>query len=298
IPLRSLAPRSLSSKRLPRSLRVPSAMTTVFGSAIPWQTRCKVWCPADDAAFLRFARSSQIADNDQPSSDANTGLQRSRRLKCDHRRDQLQPGTHRPLGIVLMSLGVATVDKHAVAHIPRHKTAEAAYGFSGAFLIGRNDLAQVLWVHAGGKRRRADQVGEHHCDLPSLGSIRGWASRRDDRCETDRACTRSKRTNNFQELETSTKRQTHLAEMILREIVQDVGVDRVLAQYRLILFEAKSLQATSDVHEGVLLQPGAHYLSTPMRVMRGALSFSSSSHLPAMVGSMLVKPVTLPAGRG
>src|SRR5215472_11810201 len=56
--------------------------------------------------------------------------------------------------------------------------------------------------------------------------------------------------------------------MILREIVQDVGVDRVLAEYRLILFEAKALQPTSDVHDGALLQPGAHYLSTPMRVMR------------------------------
>jgi hypothetical protein len=32
------------------------------------------------------------------------------------------------------------------------------------------------------------------------------------------------RINGFQELETSTKRQTHLAEMILREIAQDVGV--------------------------------------------------------------------------
>src|SRR6516164_5672749 len=47
----------------------------------PLQTSCEVWCLADDAAFLRFARSSQIADNDQPSGDANTGLQGSRRLK-------------------------------------------------------------------------------------------------------------------------------------------------------------------------------------------------------------------------
>jgi hypothetical protein len=76
------------------------------------------------------------------------------------------------------------------------------------------------------------------------------------------------RINGFQELETSTKRQTHLAEMILREIAQDVGVDRVFAEYRLILSEAKALQPTSDVHDGALLQPGAHYLSTPMRVMR------------------------------
>ena len=35
MPLRSLDPRSSSSKRLPTSRRVPSAMTTVFGSAIP-----------------------------------------------------------------------------------------------------------------------------------------------------------------------------------------------------------------------------------------------------------------------
>jgi hypothetical protein len=35
MPLRSFGPRSSSSNRLPRSLRVLSAMTTVFGSAIP-----------------------------------------------------------------------------------------------------------------------------------------------------------------------------------------------------------------------------------------------------------------------
>ena len=35
LPLRSRGPRSCNSKRLPRSFRVLSAMTTVFGSAIP-----------------------------------------------------------------------------------------------------------------------------------------------------------------------------------------------------------------------------------------------------------------------
>src|SRR6516225_5973810 len=50
------------------------------------QARRKVWRLADDATFLRFARSDQVADNDQPSGDANTSLQRSRRLECGHRR--------------------------------------------------------------------------------------------------------------------------------------------------------------------------------------------------------------------
>jgi hypothetical protein len=38
--------------------------------------------------------------------------------------------------------------------------------------------------------------------------------------------------------------------MILREIVQDIGVDRVLAEYRLVLCEAKAPQPTSEVHDG------------------------------------------------
>src|SRR5215471_19756281 len=50
----------------------------------PLQPRCKVRCLANDAAFVRFARSShQIAHNHEPSGDANTGLQRNRRLECD-----------------------------------------------------------------------------------------------------------------------------------------------------------------------------------------------------------------------
>src|SRR5262249_50251893 len=125
---------------------------------------------------------------------------------------------------------------------------EGADAFVVQGSLASKTVAELALRH----RCRADQVGEHHCDLPALGSICGWASGRDDRCETDRLCIRSERTNGFQELETSTKRKTHLAEMILREIVQDVGVDRVLAEYRLILFEAKAPQPTSNVHDGAL----------------------------------------------
>src|SRR6516162_9323749 len=34
------------------------------------------------------------------------------------------------------------------------------------------------------------------------------------------------------------------------------------------------------------------------REIRGAISLSNSTHFPAIVGSILVKPVTLPPGRG
>ena len=103
------------------------------------------------------------------------------RLQLGHRGDQLQARTHRPLGVVLMRLRIAEINQHAVAHVFGDEAAEAAHGLGDAFLIGRNDLAQVLRVHAGGQCRRADQVREHHRDLASLclsRCIRGRANSR------------------------------------------------------------------------------------------------------------------------
>src|SRR5262245_21186790 len=41
----------------------------------PLQTRCKIWRLADNAVLLPIARSNQIADDGEPSGDANSGLQ-------------------------------------------------------------------------------------------------------------------------------------------------------------------------------------------------------------------------------
>ena len=41
-----------------------------------------------------------------------------------------------------MGLRIAEIDQHAVAHVFRHKAAEAANRLGDAFLIGRNDLAK------------------------------------------------------------------------------------------------------------------------------------------------------------
>ena len=116
-------------------------------------------------------RSDQVADHDQAGRNADTGLQQDGRFKCRHRRDQLQTGAHGALGVVLMGLRIAEIDQHAVAHVFRHEAAEAANRLGNAFLIGRNDLAQVLRVHAGGERGRADQVGEHHCNLAAFSGL-------------------------------------------------------------------------------------------------------------------------------
>ena len=53
----------------------------------------------------------------------------------------------------------------------RYEAAEALHGLGDAFLVGRNDLAQILRVHASGERRRTDEVREHHRDLAALGAV-------------------------------------------------------------------------------------------------------------------------------
>jgi hypothetical protein len=78
----------------------------------------------------------------------DAGLQWSGCLQCTDRCDQLQPGAHRPLGIIFVRLRIAKVDQYAVAHVLRYESAEATHGLGNAFLIGRNDLAEVLRVHA------------------------------------------------------------------------------------------------------------------------------------------------------
>src|SRR5262245_55149128 len=66
---------------------------------------------------------------------------------------------------------------------------------------------------------------ENISDLTALGGVdgraRGYSTRRGPR----RLCTRAKHSNSFQELESSPKRNTDLAQMILRQIVQNRFVD-------------------------------------------------------------------------
>jgi hypothetical protein len=48
-------------------------------------------------------------------------------------------------------------------------SAKAAHGLGDALLIRRDHVAQILRVQAGGDRRRADQIAEHHRHLPAFG---------------------------------------------------------------------------------------------------------------------------------
>src|SRR5262245_48713528 len=247
MPLRSLAPKSLSSKRLPRSLRVASAITTVFGSAIPCRRAARFGvsptmprsCASPDP-IRSPTTTSPVAMPTRVCNEAGV-------LKCDHRRDQLEPGTHRPLGVILMGLGVAKVDKHAVPHIARHETAEAAHGFNGAFLIGRDELSQVLRIHPSGECGRTNEVREHHRDLPALGGVLSLRLCFDSggfTCYRDGA---GQLTDGREHFAPMPKQHTDVLEILIGQITQYRDIDPVFGKARGVLGQAELLEPVSDL---------------------------------------------------
>ena len=97
----------------------------------------------------------------------------TRRLERCEPRDQVQSSPYRAFCIILVRLRIAEIGEHAVAHIFCHEPVEATHRLRDALLVGGNDLAQILGIHARRECRRADQVDEHHGDLTALGGVRG-----------------------------------------------------------------------------------------------------------------------------
>ncbi|HXE26605.1 MAG TPA: hypothetical protein VN637_17115 [Roseiarcus sp.] len=128
------------------------------------QTGCEVRGLADDAR-------GQIAHHHHPGGDANPELLGNTRVEIRDGGDQTEPCPHRPLSVVLVGAGIAKVRQDAVPHILSDGSAELAYGFARAARIGRKDVPQILRIHAGGERRRPDQVGEHDGELPAFGAF-------------------------------------------------------------------------------------------------------------------------------
>ena len=134
------------------------------------QPRGQVRRLADDAALLRFPRSDQVADHDQPGRDSNPNLQR-RALRCDelrHRVDQREPGLHGALSVMLVCLGVAEIDQHTVAHILGNEPAILLDQCCAAAVIGADDGPQVLGIEPCRKRGRAYEIAEHHSQLTAF----------------------------------------------------------------------------------------------------------------------------------
>ena len=146
-----------------------------------------------------------------------------------------------------MSLRIAEIGEDAVAEISRDETVEAAHRLGHACLIGRHDLAQVFRVHAGGERRRTDQVDEHDRDMAALGGVRHRTRSR--RLGGDRGARgRAQICDRLEKPLPVSEEHAELFEIGVGQVRQDVGVNSVLAERGLVLAEPQAPQPGSYVH--------------------------------------------------
>jgi hypothetical protein len=134
------------------------------------QARRQVGGLADHRLLLRRALVDQIANHDKPGRDADADGEPlcSTGLQAHHRRCYFQPRPHCPLGIVLMRPRIAEIGQHAVAHEFGDKAVIVSDDGGDRVLIGADLLAQFLGVEPHRQGRRANEIAEHHRQLPSL----------------------------------------------------------------------------------------------------------------------------------
>ncbi len=188
------------------------------------QARREVGGLADHRLLLRRAFADQIADDDKPGRDADADGERLRStgLQARHRRCYFQPGPHRPLGVVLMRPRIAEISEHPITHEFGDKAVIARDDAGTGVLIGADLLAQFLGVEPRRQRRRADEIAEHHRQLPPLGGV---LRLRAGRCGGRRRCLGGGQTGDgFEETLAVPERHTKLLEVDLRQLRQGLRV--------------------------------------------------------------------------
>jgi hypothetical protein len=198
---------------------------------------------ADHRLLLSRPFTYEIADHDEPCSDADPrGEFCARgRLQAGHRLGDFEPCMHRPRRIVFMRMGKAEIGQNAVAHEFGDEAVVPRDHAGARVLIGADDLPHVLWIEPRRKRRGADEVAEHDGELAAFGGVGGSSGGRGRR-------RRAELGDCLEDALARTERQPDFFEIGLRQVGQDVRLDLVLLEDRLVLAETEAPQPSSDVH--------------------------------------------------
>ena len=95
------------------------------------------------------------------AADADPNVQRLLCRKPANRVDDRKPCADRALGVVvLMRLGIAEINQHAIAKILGDKAVEASDRVGNAAVIGAGYFAQILRIEARRQCCRADEIAE------------------------------------------------------------------------------------------------------------------------------------------
>ena len=125
MPLRSCAPRSSSSKRLPTKSSRAFSDDHAVGHSDALQPRRKVRRLTYDCLLLRSTRSDQIAYHHQSRCDADTRLEGRIGLQITYSSHQLQPRADGSLCVILVRLRIAEIHQDPIPHVLRYEAAEA-----------------------------------------------------------------------------------------------------------------------------------------------------------------------------
>ena len=225
-----------------------------FGQRL--QPRREVGRLSDHRLFLRGTLADQIADHHQPGSDADPHLQPHRRdgVEPGHLLHQLQCRAHRALGIVLVGPRIAEIGEHAVADVLGDKPAAAADHLGNAAVIGADDLTQILRVEPRRQRRGADEIAEHHRQLPPLGLV--TARRRCfDYGRLGRAgrCAIAQGSDRIdQSAPVPHRRDPDFLQVVRGQTRQHLPIDLIVAERRLVALQPQTFQPRRYVHVLVL----------------------------------------------
>jgi hypothetical protein len=155
--------------------------------------------------------------------------------------DDRKPGPHRAFGVVLVRLGVAEIAEHAVAHILGDEPPAALNQARAALVIGSDDLTHVLGIEPSRHRCRTYEIAEHHRQLTALGGVlrlrRGvgsWLS-------LDRPTSGVFQCGDcFGQPPAVPKEDAQLFEIGFCQLEQDVGINSVVTERRVILAEPQA----------------------------------------------------------
>ena len=219
------------------------------------QSRREIGRLADHGFFARRAFADQLADHDQAGRDADPRRQGARRRRVELRdaTGQLQSRSYRPLGLIFMRHRPAEVRQHAVAHVLGDVAVPAPDHPGATILIRADHPAHVLGIEPRRERGRADQIDEHHGQLPPLGAG-GW--RRWNCLIGIGVCWgpgRLKFLDRLQQQPAVAEGEAEFLQVGIRELRQDAGHDVIVAERVRVALEAQLPQPIPDVQDRLRL---------------------------------------------
>ena len=147
-----------------------------------------------------------------------------------------------------MGVGIAEIDEHPIAHVPGHEAVEPGDRLRDALMIGADYRTQILWVERGRERGRANEVGEHHRQLATLGVVSSsWLDIHE--CRRCRYGSRdvaeiADRTQHFQPV---AERNAKVFEMLVGQVGENGHINVVLGEPLRVLGHAELFEPVGNL---------------------------------------------------